>query len=114
MSLRKQIFYLLPLCYLASIPNAIAQLQPAEPDPLTRIRDAAKNNVAACSATGETLCEQVAPKIVANAESDSTLDTNLRALVDTIKNRSTTTPTALEWAVAALKDAKVDVHTEKP
>src|SRR5579872_5260896 len=68
---------LLAIFLTACVPAA-AQLSTAEPDPLARIRDAAKSNVQACSATGETLCEQVAPKIIANALGDSPLADNLR------------------------------------
>lgn len=93
-----------------------AQLAPSEPDPLARIRDAAKSNVMACSATGETLCEQVAPKIIANAQGDSPLAENLRKLTEGIGGRLTGTPAAaraVEWGVAAFRDAGVEVHTEK-
>ena len=96
----RRISLLLPFCFLLSLVAGSAQLQPEPSDPLTRIRDAAKNNVQACSATGETLCEQVAPKIVANAEGDSPLEANLRRLREA-------------EAVVAFRDAKLDVHTEK-
>src|ERR1700730_17967576 len=66
--------------FLAACLPATAQLTPTEPDPLARIRDAAKTNVLACSATGESLCEQVAPKIIANAQGNSPLAENLRQL----------------------------------
>jgi hypothetical protein len=95
---------------------AMAQLAPSEPDPLARIRDAAKNNAQACSATGETLCEQVAPKIVANAEGDSPLEVNLVRLALAVHNDISVTleePAAIAWAVSSFRDAKVDVHTEK-
>jgi hypothetical protein len=96
---------------LAACVPALAQLSPTEPDPLARIRDAAKSNVAACSATGETLCEQVAPKIVANAEGDSPLIANLQRLSEMVKHQAG--PSFVPWAVAAFHDANVDVHTEK-
>ncbi len=64
---------------MACLPAA-AQLSPSQPDPLARIREAAQGNTQACSATGETLCEQVAPKIIANAQGDSPLAENLRRL----------------------------------
>jgi hypothetical protein len=101
---------------LAGALPALAQLSPSEPDPLARTRDAAKSNVQACSATGESLCEQVAPKIVANAEGDSPLAGNLRRLTEGVKNQSLKTPeelAAFAWAVQALRDANVAVHTEK-
>jgi carboxypeptidase Q len=106
---------LLPLLLAASIP-ARAQLPGAQPDPLARIREAAQGNTQACSATGETLCEQVAPKIIANAEGDSLLVENLRHLTQDIGGRVTGTPAAaraVAWGVAAFKDEGVDVHTEK-
>ena len=66
---------------------ALAQFSTSEPDPLARIRDAAKTNVQACSATGETLCEQVAPKIIANAQGDSPLAENVRRLAQEIRRQ---------------------------
>jgi carboxypeptidase Q len=113
---RKRISFLLPLCFLASVVCGFAQLRPTEPDPLARIRDAAKSNVQVCSATGETLCEQVAPKIIANAQGDSPLAENLRLLTEGIGGRVTGTPAAaraVAWAVAAFRNAGIDVHTEK-
>src|ERR1700691_1546658 len=102
------------LCLASAFP-ALAQLSPAEPDPLARIRDAAKTNVQACSATGETLCEQVAPKIIANAQGDSPLAENLRRLTEEVKGVSGSEAAArvVSWAVAAFRDAGLDVHTEK-
>ncbi len=91
---------LLAIVIAASVP-AGAQLSSAEPDPLARIRDAAKSDVAACSATGETLCEQVAPKIIANALGESPLAENLRRLTDEIGGRVSGTPEAaraVAWA----------------
>jgi hypothetical protein len=94
---------------------ALAQLSPSEPDPLARIRDAAKSNVQACSATGESLCEQVAPKIIANAQGDSPLAENLRRITKALKvhQKGTSEDAAAAWAVAAFRDAGVEVHTEK-
>lgn len=105
----------LALLFAGAIP-ALAQLSPSEPDPLARIRDAAKSNVQACSATGETLCEQVAPKLVANAEGDSLLEANLRRLAEADRNDmriSNEDPAVVTWALASFRDAKVDVHTER-
>jgi hypothetical protein len=102
--------------FLAACLPAMAQFAPSEPDPLTRIRDAAKSNAVACSATGETLCEQVAPKIIANAQGDSPLAENLRKLTEGIGGRVTGSPAAaraVQWGVAAFRDAGIDVHTEK-
>src|ERR1700722_20545919 len=64
------------------IPPA-AQLSSPQPDPLARIREAA-SNTPACSAAGESLCEQVAPKIIANAQGESPLAENLHRLTDEI------------------------------
>jgi hypothetical protein len=103
------------LLFAVAIP-ALAQLSPSEPDPLARIRDAAKSNVQACSATGESLCEQVAPKIVANAEGDSPLAGNLRRLIEGVKSQTLKTPeemAAFAWAIEAFRDANVEAHTEK-
>jgi len=95
---------------------AVAQISPAEPDPLARIRDSAASNIQACSATGESLCEQVAPKIIENAMGESPLAENLRRLTDEIGGRVTGTPEAaraVAWAAAAFRNAGVDVHTER-
>src|ERR1700674_5921413 len=95
---------LLAVLFLAGASPAAAQLSPVEPDPLARIRDAAKSNVQACSATGETLCEQVAPKIIAKAQGDSPLAENLRGFSRDEKGhktRSSKEAAALAWAVAA-------------
>jgi carboxypeptidase Q len=101
---------------LAGCIPAAAQLSPSDSDPLTRIRDAAKTNMQVCSATGETLCEQVAPKIIENALGESPLAENLRRLTDKIGGRVTGSPEAaraVAWGVAAFRNAGVDVHTEK-
>src|SRR5467141_2671217 len=102
------------VCLVNTIPAA-AQLSPSQPDPLARIR-AAGSNTPACSATGESLCEQVAPKIIANAQGESPLAENLRQLKDEIGGRGTGTPAAaraVAWGVSAFRDAGVEVHTEK-
>src|ERR1700692_4366381 len=115
MRLRRISPVLLPIFLAACVP-ASAQLAPVEPDPLARIRDAAKTNGEACSATGETLCEQVAPKIIANAQGESPLAENLRRLTKTFKDRKSQImedAPAVTWAVAAFRDAGVTVHTEK-
>lgn len=107
------------LCFLAAlfvtyVLPASAQLSPAEPDPLARIRDAAKSNVQTCSATGQTLCEQVAPKIIANAQADSPLAVNLRRLAQEIHDGRIVSPAeAVTWAVAAFRDAGVEAHDEE-
>jgi carboxypeptidase Q len=107
---------LLAALLVAGVLPALAQLSPSEPDPLARIRDAAKTNVQVCSATGETLCEQVAPKIIENALGESPLAENLRRLTDEIGGRVSGTPEAaraVAWGVSAFRQAGVDVHTEK-
>jgi Zn-dependent M28 family amino/carboxypeptidase len=99
---------------LNAIPAA-AQLSPSQPDPLARIR-AAGSNTPACSATGESLCEQVAPKIIANAQGESPLAENLRRLTDEIggaASPSSASARAVAWGVAAFRNAGLDVHTEK-
>jgi hypothetical protein len=109
---------LLPLAlamFLASCLPAAAQLSTAEPDPLARIRDAAKSNVQACSATGENLCEQVAPKIIANAQGDSPLAENIRRLREELggANGASAAARAVAWSLAAFHDAGLDAHVEK-
>jgi hypothetical protein len=101
--------------FIGGIPAA-AQLPGAAPDPLSRIREAAKTNVQACSATGETLCEQVAPKIIANAQGESPFAENLRRLDNEIFTHVSgrdAEARAEEWGIAAFRDAGLDVHTEK-
>jgi hypothetical protein len=104
----------LPLILLASFLPAAAQLAPAQPDPLARIRAAAQGNAQACSATGETLCEQVTPKIIENAMGESPLAENLRRLTNEMDGSGPTAAArAVAWGVSAFRDAGVDVHTEK-
>jgi Zn-dependent M28 family amino/carboxypeptidase len=106
----------LPALFLAAFLPAAAQLSPAPSDPLARIRAAAQANTQACSTTGESLCEQVAPKIIANAQGESPLAENLRRLANEMDGRVSGTPAAaraVAWSVAAFRDAGVDVHTEK-
>jgi hypothetical protein len=114
MRLNKHLPAFLALSLIACIPAA-AQLTPTEPDPLARIRDAAAASVQACSATGETLCEQVAPKIIANAQGDSPLAGNLRRLREELatNNNSLTEEHAVAWALAAFREAGLDPHVEK-
>jgi hypothetical protein len=103
------------LIFAGALP-ALAQLSPSEPDPLARIRDAANSNVQACSATGETLCEQVAPKIIANAQGDSPLAENLHRLSKVEKGHKTPASkeaATVDWAIAAFLDAGVEAHIEK-
>jgi len=106
--------WLLAIFLIAGNPAA-AQFAPAEPDPLARIREAAKNNVEACSATGESLCEQVAPKIIANAQGDSPLAENLQRLRKELaaKSAAAAEEHSVEWAMAAFREAGLDPHVEK-
>jgi hypothetical protein len=104
-------FYFLVMCFSAG-----AQLPPAQPDPLARIREAAPTDAPACSVTGESLCEQVAPKIIANAQGESPLTENLHRLANEVGG-SMSGPRALasavDWGVSAFREAGLDVHTEK-
>src|ERR1700724_750715 len=99
MQLTKQLPAFLALFLIACIPAA-AQLTPADPYHLARSRDAAAASVQACSAAGETLGEQVAPKIIANAQGDSPLAENLRRLKETLaeKNKSVAEDREVAWA----------------
>jgi carboxypeptidase Q len=102
--------------FLAGTLPAAAQITGGQSDPLARIREAAKTNVEACSATGESLCAQVAPKIIQNAMGESPLAENLRRLTDEVGGRvtgSTAAARAVAWGVAAFREAGIDVHTEK-
>jgi hypothetical protein len=101
------------LVFAGAIP-ALAQLSPPEPDPLARIRDAAKSNIVACSATGETLCEQVAPKIIANAQGDSPLGENARHLAQEIHDgKMNSSEEGVAWAMAAFRAAGLEPHPEE-
>ena len=105
-----------PLILLAAFLPAAAQLAPAQPDPLARIRAAAQGNTQACTATGETLCEQVTPKIVENAMGESPLAENLRRLAIEMDGSGSGTPAAaraVSWGVSTFRDAGVEVQTEK-
>src|SRR5258705_11744131 len=98
---------MLAALFLASAIPAAAQLSPSQPDPLARIR-AAGSNTPACSATGESLCEQVAPKIIANAQGESPLAENLRQLKDESREGVSTSPAAgraVAWAVPEFRNA---------
>ena len=104
----------LAVLFFAGVLPAVAQLPDSQSDPLARIREAAKTNVEACSATGERLCEQVAPKIIANAQGDSPLAENLHKMADGIAATKAHNPgDIVSWAVSAFRDAGVDVQTEK-
>jgi hypothetical protein len=99
---------------LAGVLPALAQLSSSEPDPLARIRDAARTNVQACSATDETLCEQVAPKIIANAQGDSPLAENVRSFAQAIHEVRTEIPEHfVNRASAAFRAAGLEVRVEE-
>jgi acetylornithine deacetylase/succinyl-diaminopimelate desuccinylase-like protein len=108
---------ILTLSFFTAFLAVAAQSPSAQaPDPLARIHAAAQGNAQACSATGETLCEQVAPKIIANAQGESPLAENLRRLTDELEGRVSGPPTvarAVAFGVSAFRDAGLHVHTEK-
>ena len=111
---QKRILHLLPFSLLACVVCGRAQLQPEPPDPLAQIRDAAKSNVQACSTTGETLCERVAPKIIANAQGASPLEENVRGLAKQIhEGKIASSSEAVAWAVAAFQAAGFAAHVEQ-
>jgi len=95
-----------------------AQGLPPQQDPLKKILAAgqAAGPNGACSATGESLCEEAAPKIIANALGPSPLYENLRQLTDEIGGRQTGSPAmakAITWAMDAFHAAGVEnVKTE--
>jgi Zn-dependent M28 family amino/carboxypeptidase len=92
-----------------------AKAQIPQTDPLARIRAAAEANPHACSATGESLCEEIAPKLIANALGDSPLEKNVRSLVRAIRGRpagASGVSRAVAWGVSAFREAGVKVHTE--
>src|SRR5713226_7948778 len=102
------------LCLFVPLLPASAQLPPAKPDPLARMQAAAG---VGCSADAKSLCDEAAPKIIANALGPSPLEENLRRLTDEIGGRMTGSPAlhrAAEWAAAAFRQAGVEeVRTEK-
>ena len=111
---RSLLFISLSLCFHACLLPAFAQIPPAKPDPLAPRFPASTGG---CAASGPSLCEQATPKILANALGPSPLEENLRRLTDEIGGRMTGSPAmarAVEWAVAAFRQAGVDnVHKEK-
>ena len=98
---------------------AAAQVKPTPPsDPLARIRAAAAANAEVCTVAPTSPCAQANPKIIAAAQSSTTLDANLRKLlrsdIGARDNGSAELTKAIAWAVAGFKAAGVDdVHTEK-
>src|SRR5579863_2456717 len=90
-----------------------AQITANPNDPLAR-RGAAPPQ--ACSAT-EASSAEAAAKIIPQVMGPSPMEGNLRRLTDEVGGRVTGSPAmarAVDWAVAAFRDAGVDdVHTEK-
>jgi acetylornithine deacetylase/succinyl-diaminopimelate desuccinylase-like protein len=113
----KSFIAILMLSFFTMFLRVAAQSPSAQaPDPLARIRAAAQGNAQACSATGETLCDQVAPKIIANAQGESPLSENLHRYANEMDGRVIGPPgvtRAVAWGVKAFRDTGVDVHTEK-
>jgi carboxypeptidase Q len=113
---RKHIYFvgLLAVLLAAALPGA-AQLPPAQPDPLARMREAAGTQV--CTTDDSSACAAAAPKIISSALGASPLAENLRRLTDEIGGRVTGSPSmarAVAWGVAGFRDAGVDeVRTEK-
>ena len=101
------------LCFLAPA-AATAQVIPPGQEPLGPKTPAGTSG---CSATEASFCEEMAPKIIANALGPSPLEDNLRRLTDEIGGRMTGSAAmsrAVAWAVAAFRQAGVDeVHSEK-
>lgn len=90
-----------------------AQLPPAQPDPLAKMKAAAGP---ACSAAEPSLCSEANPKIIANALGPSPMEENLRHLTDEIGGRPTGSAAmarAVDWGVQAFRAAGVqEVRTE--
>jgi Zn-dependent M28 family amino/carboxypeptidase len=115
MNVARLLLCILVALFVAGALPALAQLPDAGPDPLARIREAANGNVQACSATGETLCEQVAPKIIANAQGDSPLPETVRRLTEVLSSHTADlaeASAAVALAVEALRAAGLEAHTE--
>lgn len=105
------------VAYLLAVAPLAAQITPPPSDPLARIRAAAAANSQACTVQANSPCAQANATIIAAAQNSTTLDANLRRLVNGIGQRVTGSPQmarAVTWAVAGFKAAGVDdVHTEK-
>ncbi len=103
------------LCLVAFLPACLAQIPPAQPDPLARMRAATQGT--GCSASEPSLCAAATPKIISNALGPSPMEENLRRLTDEIGGRMTGSPAmsrAIAWAIAAFRQAGVDdVRAEK-
>jgi carboxypeptidase Q len=107
---------LVTFCFpLFAAARLFAQLPPANPHPFGR-NAAAAQGAAGCSVTEASSCAEAAAKILPLVLGSSPLEENLRRLTDEVGGRVTGTPEmakAVAWAVAALRAAGVDVHTEK-
>ena len=110
--IRRLAVSLLP-CLVVSLPLCYAQLQPSNPDMLSKIRP--PQGTAACSATESSGCAEAAARLLPQILGPSPMEENLRRLTDEIGGRVTGTPQmakAVAWGVAAFRAAGVDVHTE--
>ena len=99
------------LSCLLAYPSS-AQLPPVK-NPLTPSQNPA---AAGCSTTDASSCAQVATKLLPIIMGPSPMEENLRRLTDEIGGRVTGSPEmakAVEWGIAALRSADIDVHTEK-
>jgi carboxypeptidase Q len=115
MSLRMRfIALILPLGLIAALTPVSAQLPPVTPAPLEKRAPAGQSG---CSASSPTSCDEVAPKIIANALGPSPLEENLRQLTDRVGGRVTGSPAmerGVAWGLEAFRRSGVDdVHTEK-
>src|SRR5579864_9276796 len=92
--LRASFFAAAVFCFLGTLLSVSAQTLPPQQDPLKKILAAgqAAGQNGACSASGESLCEEAAPKIIANALGPSPLYENLRRVTDEIGGRQTGSP----------------------
>src|SRR5437899_328585 len=93
---------------------SFAQLPPVKVDPLHVPQGT--SGTPACSATETSSCAEAARKLLPLILGDSPMIENLRRLTDEIGGRVTGSPEmaeAVEWGVAGVRAAGVDVHTEK-
>jgi carboxypeptidase Q len=100
---------LLLFCHLP----ASAQLPPVKKDPLIPPQGVSST---ACSATDASNCAQAAAKVLPLVMGPSPMEENLRRLTDEVGGRVTGSPEmakAMEWGVAAFREAGVDVRKEK-
>jgi len=111
--LRRFAYSLIP-CLLGCLFPSFAQLQPTNPDALSKIRP--PQGTAACSAAEDSDCAAAASKLIPQVLGASPMEENLRRLADEIGGRVTGTPQmdkAVAWGVAAFRAAGVEAHTEK-